>query len=76
MGMFNFFRCSQLEVIVMKLSEIQTTLNEINTKLTEAAEEITDKLDALEAFLDSDPSAALATLNEIRVKAQGLADIV
>jgi hypothetical protein len=60
----------------MKLSEIQTTLNEINAKLTEAAEEITDKLDALEAFLDSDPAAALAVLEEIRVKAQGLADIV
>jgi hypothetical protein len=79
MSFFGFFTRNQTEaltMISMKLSEIQATLNEINTKLTEASEEIVGKLDDLEAFLDSDPEAALATLNEIRTKAQALADIV
>jgi hypothetical protein len=64
------------EEINMELSKIVEALVEIKKNQAEAYTEISAKLDALAAFLDSDPVAAMALLDEIRVQAKSLADIV
>jgi hypothetical protein len=67
---------AKLERIEMKLSEAVTVMTEIKAHLQEASEEIIAKLDAYAEAIDMDPAAAMALLEDIRARAQGLANIV